>query len=305
MVKVFSPHFHDMKGKIAYKKGRIGKVHFQKNRGNIAMHFTMKREREATPLQKQQRQAFKNAALSYRQLSKEERDNLALWGSMRSDLISGYDWWTKAKLTDISIEVLIDDVIKEEVFMPNRNFEKADPGLHTIEHWILSTYNAGRAVVGQWYDTGSYLLMLEASYAEDSYAIVELEKWFSIRILKDTDIEYGCIVRKDYSNYLPKIYLQMLGDDGSAYMDEFTPTLETNGWHYYKKRIKAPANIKAVKIGAKAEKRNEDPDTAFIDGFKIYVEGRYLVAKCSHPLLQRVMITSEDGSIVYYDSNAY
>ncbi|MBC7091340.1 MAG: hypothetical protein H5T50_05460 [Nitrososphaeria archaeon] len=305
MVKVFSPHFHDMKGKIAYKKGRIGKVHFQKNRGNIAMHFTMKREREATPLQKQQRQAFKEAALSYRQLSKEERKNLALWGAMRSDLVSGYDWWTKAKLTDISIEVLIDDVIKEEVFLPNRNFEKADPGLHKIEHWVLSTYNAGRALVGQWYNTGSYEVMLNAAYAENSYASIELEKWFSIRILKDTKIEYGCFLHPDWSNYLPKIYLMMLGEDDSAYYDEFTPSLQSRDYFYYKKEVMAPANIKAIKIGAKSEKRYEDPDTAFIDGFRIYVEGRYLVAKCSHPLLQRVMITSEDGSIVYYDSNAY
>lgn len=47
----------------------------------------------------------------------------------------------------------------------------------------------------------------------------------------------------------------MLGNDDSAYLDEFIPTLETDDWHYYKKQIKAPANIKAVKIGAKAEKK--------------------------------------------------
>ena len=111
---------------------------------------------------------------------------------------------------------------------------------------------------------------------------------------------------KDKNMGLSNVLVNFIED-----LEESDPILFANvlgtiyGWYYYKKQIKAPANIKAVKIGAKAEKRNVDPDTAFIDGFKIYVEGRYLVAKCSHPLLQRVMITSEDGSTVYYDSNAY
>jgi len=45
LLKVFSPHFHVMKCKIAYKKRRIGKVHFQKNRETLQC-FTMKRERK-------------------------------------------------------------------------------------------------------------------------------------------------------------------------------------------------------------------------------------------------------------------
>ncbi|RLF62836.1 MAG: hypothetical protein DRN33_05130, partial [Thermoplasmata archaeon] len=31
-------------GKVNYHKGRLGKVHFQMNRGNISMIITMKRE---------------------------------------------------------------------------------------------------------------------------------------------------------------------------------------------------------------------------------------------------------------------
>ena len=44
MVKVYSSHFSSMKGKVNYHKGRLGKVHFQMNRGNISMMITMKRE---------------------------------------------------------------------------------------------------------------------------------------------------------------------------------------------------------------------------------------------------------------------
>ena len=86
MVKVYSPHFHRMKGKVNYHKGRLGKVHFQMNRGNISMMVTMKRELPGSEKQKEQRAKFKAAALTFRDLTPQQRENLRLWGQCRMNV---------------------------------------------------------------------------------------------------------------------------------------------------------------------------------------------------------------------------
>lgn len=574
MVKVFSPHFHDMKGKIAYKKGRIGKVHFQKNRGNIAMHFSMVRNKPPSSLQQQQRQIFKQSALSYRNLTSQQRENLRLWGAMRNDLISGYDWWTKAKLTDIVIQKIVDRDDSHSIPILNANLQNGkldftnfvisqngdgyvkvvwldddltlqwereyfeynktawdmarmsndkilvvgDYGRAFIRQnglwqginsgtneklmacdafnentaWIAGyggnviKYNNGNIEhydIAEWKEVNSicvigenetaictndgYLMIYDgnawseyyqpewlapvgvygnalndlwlagwinklahfngtefdeiidfglghnffkikgtdmsniyaltdqgevyhydgnewslfASLDEDirdidilpngeiyilkengqvyryynnwiiygsqqndaeykaiavneygdvfisgqnfftknarfnrraelyggnpggDYGIIEMEDFYNIRICQNATIEYGAKVKRFSLSYpLPKIYVKMLSDDNSIYTNEFRPVINDLEWHLKTKQITAPANLKGIKIGVKAE-NVEVAEHAYIDGFHIHAEGRFLIVKCEHPLLERVIISNEDGSIVFYDSN--
>ena len=159
MVKVFTPHYSRMKGKIDYKEGRLGKVHFQKNRGHISLMFTMKRDRPATPAQAAQRDRFMAAALSYRDLPRSCREALAEWGRLRDDLISGYDWWTKAKLTDIDIEVLVDEAEDHAVDFLNADLQQGYGG---FPGWAVAT--AGDGQVGLDYGVDSTALSWRKEY---------------------------------------------------------------------------------------------------------------------------------------------
>ena len=575
MVKVYSPHFHRMKGKVNYHKGRLGKVHFQMNRGNISMMITMKRELPGSEKQKEQRARFKAAALTFRDLTPQQRENLRLWGALRDDLISGYDWWTKAKLTDISIQPIIDEEEIHEVNFLNRDLNKGGAdfdywtkttegdgaielayGLDTQnltwgreyfnygllgralatlspdkimavgqngimlvrtagewesvntgttrelwdcgavnenlafaidDHATLIKYESGvctsvrypyaadfrslcaisetEAIIGggggityiydgteitkinspcgsvifaiwgispsdfwaagftgkmchyngsEWdkqidfgtdapfmkmrgtasdniyaiCDTGQlyhydgtdwteihdfaqtlrdieilsedeiYVLTLEGQiyrlvngewklYGEQknswtfgmavngygdiwtigqdftidharmnrhalmsggssatSSATLEMADYFSISIVSGATIVYGCKMKRiDENHPLPEIILMMFDMDDNYYTDSFIPQAAGDGWANYSKEITAPANLNYIKIAAQAKKRNGYADMAYVDDFFIQVSGRYLVVKCEHPLLERTMITSEDGSIVYYDSS--
>ncbi|HEC82257.1 MAG TPA: hypothetical protein ENI53_00020 [Thermoplasmatales archaeon] len=564
-----------MKGKIAYKKGRLGKVHFQKNRGNVAMHFSLVRNKPPSPAQQQQRQVFKQSALSYRQLTAQQRENLRLWGAMRNDLISGYDWWTKAKLTNIIMQKMIDrddshnipilnadlqnggldftnfvisengegyvkvvwldddlnlqwqreyfeynkiardmarmgndkilvvgdygrafirqngqwtgintgtlekliacDVLNENIawivgykgnaikykngscehynFDENKEAnslciisedeiavgtnddklliwngnewsEHSTPGffaitgiygaslndmwacgwINKLAHWngnewdevidmgnghnfykikgtsmsniyaltdqgevyhydgnewslfasldddirdidilpngeiyivkengqVYRYYNSNWIKYGSPLNDVTYTTMAVNEYGDvfiagynffikqarfnrraelyggnpgGDYGKLEMEDFYNIRICEGATIEYGAKVKRvSLTAPLPKIYITMLGDDNSIYTNEFRPVVSDLEWHLKTKQTTAPANIKGIKIGVKAE-NVEIAEHAYIDEFQIYAEGRFLVVKCEHPLLERVMITNEDGSIIYYDSN--
>ena len=145
--------------------------------------------------------------------------------------------------------------------------------------------------------------LLDGGSSATSSATLEMTDYFSISIVSGATLKYGCKMKRiDADHPLPELILTMLGADDTVYTDNFIPTAAGDGWAEYSKETDAPANLKGVKIAARAKKRNGYEDTAYIDDFFIEAEGRYLVAKCDHPLLERTMITSEDGSIVYYDS---
>jgi len=145
--------------------------------------------------------------------------------------------------------------------------------------------------------------LLSGGSSATSSATLEMADHFSISIVSGAIIKYGCkMKRMDADHPLPEIILTMLGIDDTVYTDSFIPQAAGDSWANCQKEITAPANLKGVKIAAQAKKRNGYADMAYVDDFFIQISGRYVVAKCEHPLLERTMITSEDGSIVYYDS---
>lgn len=574
MVKVFSPHFHDVKGKIAYHKGMMGKVHFQKNRGNIAMHVCMKRERDPTEAQRTQREVFTQAALSFRNLTRAQRENLRAWGALRTDLISGYAWWTKAKLTDISIEPIIDRNEAYHVPLQNRDLQEGtdnfahftetvqddgsigvvwgigDTNLAWVREYfsygssghdmtlvdndtVLAVGNDGIVVVrknGQWervnslttdhlyrcravsattawaageqgtvvkycngacelhpidppatiyalhafdedtvavgadvstvgiYENGEWALHenvpltvpmaiwgpavndfwvadylgklihwngsafdqeistgtennfmdMHGTAADDIYAVtwngrvyhydgeqwslfatltqylnrivahsdgtlyvmkrsgqiyrydgawmlygdaqldvnyngfavnaygdafivgenffiqharfnrhaevyggttdtssarLEMASWHTISLSTGTTLTYGCTMKRvDPARPLPTIGLIMRGADGTEYTHEFTPTAMGDEWEIHTAELPAPARLTGLKMYVRALMQGGNPQHAYVDDFQVHAEGRFVVVKCEHPLLERTMITSEDGSTVYYDS---
>ncbi|RLF30673.1 MAG: hypothetical protein DRN07_08285 [Thermoplasmata archaeon] len=574
MVKVFSPHFHDMKGTIAYKKGRLGKIHFQRNRGNIAMHLCMKRERRPSEAQCQQREIFAQAATTFRNLSREQRENLRAWGALRDDLISGYAWWTKAQLSDIRISPLIDRDECHAIPFQNRNLQEGKEGFDhfTVSEegdgyvrvawgiddptlpWereyfsygssghdmtlldndtVLAVGNDGIVVVrknGQWqsvnsltsehlyrcraasatvawaagesgtvvkyhngtcelhsldppetiyalhafdedtvavgadvntvgiYENGAWVVHenlpitvpmaiwgpaindfwvadymgkflhwngsefdqeistgtennvmdMHGTAADDIYAVtwngrvyhydgeqwsifatltqylnrivalsdgtlsvmkrsgqiyrydgawvlygdvqpdityngfavnaygdafivgenfflkharfnrhaelyggtgdasgatLAMTHWYQIAIAQGAAITYGCTMKRGHAGApLPKLVLVMQGTDGTEYVDAWIPTAGGDAWETHEREIPAPAPLKGIKMYAEAQKRGEEPDHAYIDDFQAYAEGRFVVVKCEHPILDRVVVTNEDGSVVWYDS---
>ncbi|MHA1280739.1 MAG: hypothetical protein ACTSQ8_26630, partial [Candidatus Helarchaeota archaeon] len=100
--------------------------------------------------QKEQRQRFKAAALTFRDLTPQQRENLRLWGALRDDLISGYDWWTKAKLTDISIQPIIDEEEIHEVNFLNRDLNK---GGADFDYWTKTAEGDGAIELAYGLDT--------------------------------------------------------------------------------------------------------------------------------------------------------
>jgi len=146
--------------------------------------------------------------------------------------------------------------------------------------------------------------LLHGGSSATSSATLEMADFFTISIVSGATIVYGCKMKRiDENHPLPEIILMMYDMDDNYYTDSFIPQAADDGWANYQKEVTAPANLNYIKIAAQAEKRNGYADMAYVDDFFIKVSGRYLVAKCEHPLLERTMITSEDGSIVYYDSS--
>lgn len=174
----------------------------------------------------------------------------------------------------------------------------------------IATDGSGNVWIGAMFDfktlktrVDRHALMSGGSSATSS-ATLEMADYFSISIVSGATIVYGCKMKRiDENHPLPEIILMMFDMDDNYYTDSFIPQAAGDGWANYSKEITAPANLNYIKIAAQAKKRNGYADMAYVDDFFIQVSGRYLVVKCEHPLLERTMITSEDGSIVYYDSS--
>ena len=121
MVKVTSPIFEEMRGKI-------GPVHFQMRKGEIIMHHILKIRPGPTHAQRDHRLKFYWVIKRYRNLLPNERRNLQLWASSVLKTASGYDYWTKADFADPSFKVMED----KEGSAPDKRFIKV-----LVEHPLL------------------------------------------------------------------------------------------------------------------------------------------------------------------------